>query len=97
MAVLFLTVKRRRILGSVKALGKRCSAHTEVCGTRSGSVGPMTQADDALGRPGAEASPLPSQTLCLSAINTNRSRLSLQDPVDFLEKAQKRQLLSFPK
>lgn len=57
----------------------------------------MTQADDALGRPGAEASPLPSQTLCLSAINTNRSRLSLQDPVDFLEKAQKRQLLSFPK
>lgn len=86
MAVLFLTVKRGRILGSVKALGKRCSAHTEVCGTRSGSVGPMTQADDALGRPGAEASPLPSQTLCLS----------LQDPVDFLEKAQKRQPPELP-
>lgn len=56
----------------------------------------MTQADDALGRPGAEASPLPSQTLCLSAINTNRSRLSLQDPVDFLEKAQKRQPPELP-
>lgn len=90
--VLVLIVKGRHIFRSVKALGKRCSAHTKVCGICRETMGPRIQADEALGPPGVEAYPLPLQTLCLSATNTNHSRLSLQDIVDFLEKAQKRQL-----
>lgn len=90
-AILVWTVKKRHILRSVKTLGKWCLAHAEVCGKGREKVGPVTQADDALGLPGVEASLATLQTLCLSAINTNHCRLSLLNTVEFLKKSQKSQ------
>ncbi|KAF5920973.1 hypothetical protein HPG69_003977 [Diceros bicornis minor] len=80
-------------LRSETALGERCSACGEVNGKCGETIGPVIQAEEALESPGGEASPLRLQTLCMSAINTNLSRLSLQDTVNFLEKARKSQPL----
>lgn len=88
-----LIVKRGQTLRSGTALDERCSAHDEVGGKRGDNIGPVSQDAEALEVPGGEASPLLLQTLCLSAINTNLSRFSLQDTVDFLEKARKSQPL----
>ncbi|KAF5926281.1 hypothetical protein HPG69_011411 [Diceros bicornis minor] len=91
VVMLVLMVKRGHTLRSVKALGKRCSARNVVCGKCSQNIGPMTQADDTLRPPGMEASPPTLQILCLSAINTNLSRLSLQAAIHLLEEVQKSQ------
>lgn len=85
--VLVLMIKRWHNLRSVKSLGKRSSAHEEVCGKCSENVGPRAQADEALKPPRVEASSPTSQTLCLSAVNANLSGSSFQDTADFLEKA----------
>jgi len=91
IVILVVTAKKRHIWRSVKVLGKRCLAHAKVCGKGSGNMGPMTQADDALGLPGVEASLPTLQTLCFSAVSTNRCRLALQNTIDFLKMAQKTQ------
>ena len=89
--ILVLPVKKQHILRRVKVSGKRCFAHAEVCGKGSEKMEPLTQADDARGLPGAEASLPILKTSCLSAINTNHCRLSLQNTLDFLKKLLKGQ------
>ena len=82
LVVLSLTVRRGHTSRSVKVLGKRYPAHSEVCAGCSENIGPMTEAEDTLKLPGEEASPLRSETLCWKALNKHLSRmLSLQDLV----------------
>ena len=90
-AVPALIAKRRHTTGSVKALGQRCPAHGGVCGEGRENTGPMTQTDDALRLPRVEACPPTLQIWCLSATDTNLSRSSLRDTVNFLKQAQKSQ------
>lgn len=52
---------------------------------------PLTQADDARGLPEVEARLLTLKSSCLSAINTNNCRRSLQNTLDFLKKLLKGQ------
>lgn len=89
--ILVLPVKKQHILRRVKLSGERCFAPAEVCGKGTENMEPLTQADDAQGLPGAEASLPTLKTSCLSAINTNHCRLSLQNTVDFLKKLLKGQ------
>lgn len=79
-------------LRSVKAPGARCSARGTVCARCNENTGPITGVNHALMSPGAGASPLLLQTLCLRALSKHLSRLSLQDTVDLKKMASKRQL-----
>lgn len=54
-------------------------------------MGSITQADETLGLPEVEADIPTLETLCLSAMKPNQSKLSLQDTVDFLKHSQKSQ------
>uniref|UniRef100_A0A3Q2GZ73 Uncharacterized protein n=1 Tax=Equus caballus TaxID=9796 RepID=A0A3Q2GZ73_HORSE len=89
--VLVLILKRRHALRSVKALGKTCSAHEDVCGKGTENAGPTTGARDTHRPPGMEASALSLQILCLMAINTDPSSWSLQAAVHLLEELEKSQ------
>ncbi len=87
--LLVLLVKRQLTRRSVKALGHRGSARHEVCGARREESGPTTQAEAALRPPAVVASPPSLQALCLSAMNTNLSRLVDRDTVNFPRNALK--------
>lgn len=55
----------------------------------------MTRAKEALRPPGVEVSPRQLQTLCLSTLNAMINRSSFLSTADFLQKAQKSQLVQF--
>ena len=93
LVVLSLTVRRGHTSRSVKVLGKRYPAHSEVCAGCSENIGPMTPANDSVRTPGVQASSLMLKAFCLSALNTHLSRPSLQNVVESLGKAC---LLNFP-
>nr|KAF6374246.1 hypothetical protein mPipKuh1_009470 [Pipistrellus kuhlii] len=81
LVVVSVILKGRRASRSVKTPGARCSAHRTVCARCSENTGPIAGVNHTLMSPGAGASPLLLQTLCLRALSKHLSKLPRQDTV----------------
>lgn len=88
-------VKRQHILRRENEIAKSCSIRVEGYGKSSEKNGITAQANEALKSPVVETSPSMWQTLYLVTLNTNLSRASLEDIVDFLKKRTEKRALKF--